>query len=305
MPAPNPLISIAMPFLNCEATLSAALQSILRQSYGNWELLLCDDGSSDGGPACARSFRDRRINLWSDGRTKGLAARLNECIDRARGDFIARMDADDIAYPARLEKQVAFLQQHPEIDLAGSHMLIFAEDGAPLGKRVLPCAHEDIVANPALSFGLAHPTWMGRAAWFRRYRYSAQAVRYEDIELLYRSYRHSRFANIPEILHAYREPQDGLRKRFKTRIERVRFLWRSGNPGAYQSTLVEPIKAMCDAALVTAGLRYRMLRSREQSLTAAEFQDWDQLFATVTQPGAPAPNPQSPTPFFHPQETRR
>jgi glycosyltransferase involved in cell wall biosynthesis len=267
-----------MPFFNCEATLPAALQSILRQTYENWELLLCDDGSSDSGPAYARSLRDPRIQLWSDGRRQGLAHRLNQCIDRARGGLIARMDGDDITYPRRFELQVRFLQRNPEIDLLGAQMLIFGEDGAPLGKRFLPTAHADIVANPALSFGIGHPTWMGRAEWFQRYHYSADAVRFEDIELLYRSYRHSRFANLAEILHGYREPQGGLRKRLKTRIERVRFLWRSGNPGACQSTLVEPIKAACDAAIVSAGLRYAMLRSREQTLTESETIEWRELF---------------------------
>ena len=194
-----------MPFYNCRETLAPALISVVRQTYPNWELLLCDDGSTDGSFECARGFRDERIALTTDSRRRGLAALLNQCIDRARGEYIARMDADDIAYPGRLERQVRFLEEHRDIDLAGSQMLIFGEDGAALGKRALPCDHQGIVANPAVSFGIGHPTWMGRAAWFRRYRYNPRAVRYEDVELLYRAYRESRFANLPEILHAYRE----------------------------------------------------------------------------------------------------
>jgi len=116
-----------------------------------------------------------------------------------------RMDADDIAYPDRLERQVRS-SNRIRYRSAGSQMLIFGEDGAALGKRALPCDHQGIVANPAVSFGIGHPTWMGRSAWFRRYRYNPMAVRYEDVELLYRAYRESRFANLPEILHAYREP---------------------------------------------------------------------------------------------------
>lgn len=273
-----PLVSIAMPFYNCRETLAPALISVVRQTYPNWELLLCDDGSTDGSFECARGFRDERIALTTDSRRRGLAALLNQCIDRARGEYIARMDADDIAYPGRLERQVRFLEEHRDIDLAGSQMLIFGEDGAALGKRALPCDHQGIVANPAVSFGIGHPTWMGRAAWFRRYRYNPRAVRYEDVELLYRAYRESRFANLPEILHAYREPHGGLAKRFKTRVERVRFLLRSHHEFAYRSALVEPLKAAIDAAIVGSGLRYAMLRSREQRLNPDEIAGWQALW---------------------------
>lgn len=274
----QPLVSIAMPFYNCRETLAPALISVIRQTYPNWELLLCDDGSTDGSLDCARSFQDARIAVSTDPRRRGLAALLNQCIDRARGEYIARMDADDIAYPGRIERQVRFLEEHRDIDLAGSQMLIFAEDGAPLGKRALPCDHQDIVANPAVSFGIGHPTWMGRASWFRRYRYNPRAIRYEDAELLYRSYRESRFANLPEILHAYREPHAGLAKRLKTRFERVRFLWKSHNEFARRSALAELVKAVMDAAIVGSGLRYAMLRSREQRLDEDEIARWRALW---------------------------
>jgi glycosyltransferase involved in cell wall biosynthesis len=89
-----------------------SIRSLLNQSYGDFELLLCDDGSDDQGLAIAHSFNDPRVICWSDGRRLGLAARLNECIDRARGLYLARMDADDIAYPDRLAQQMAFLVDH-------------------------------------------------------------------------------------------------------------------------------------------------------------------------------------------------
>ncbi len=108
---PNPVITIAMPFYNSAATLELAIRSLLNQSYGDFELLLCDDGSDDQGLAIARSFNDPRLICWSDGRRLRLAARLNECIDRARGRYLARMDADDIAYPDRLAQQLAFLDR--------------------------------------------------------------------------------------------------------------------------------------------------------------------------------------------------
>src|SRR6202171_1728731 len=190
----TPLVSVLMPFLNGGDGFKAALGSILNQTYDNWELLLCGDGSTDGSLALARSNRDERITVWSDGKRKGLAGRLNECLDRARGEFIARMDADDVSYPQRFRYQAEFLLAPPEIDLVGCRMLIFGEDGAPLRKPRLPIGHEQIVARPSLGFGVAHPTWMARASWFHQHRYDLTALRYEDVELLYRSYQSSRFA---------------------------------------------------------------------------------------------------------------
>ena len=116
----NPIITIAMPFYNSAATLELAIRSLLNQSYSDFELLLCDDGSSDQGLAIAHSFDDPRLVCWSDGRRLRLAARLNECIDRARGRYLARMDADDIAYPDRLERQLIFLETNAEVDLCSA-----------------------------------------------------------------------------------------------------------------------------------------------------------------------------------------
>ena len=283
----SPLVSVLMPFLNGGDGFKAALQSILNQTYDNWELLLCDDGSSDGSLELARSIRDERITAWSDGKRKGLAERLNECIDRARGEFIARMDADDVSYPERFRCQVEFLSTHPEIDLVGCSMLIFGEDGDSLGKRRLPAKHEQIVANPSLGFGVAHPTWMARAPWFHQHRYDASAVRYEDVELLYRSYKTSRFANLPELLYGYREMRGGFHKRLKTRIGRVRYLHlrhdNSERWTAYRAALMESVRIVSDAVLVAASARYAMLRLREERLSESETANWRNVFDSASE----------------------
>lgn len=273
----QPLVSILMPFHNAGEAFATALRSILNQSYENWELLLCDDGSTDASLRQAQSITDKRITVWSDGQRMGLAARLNECIHRARGEFMARMDADDVSYPERLRNQVEFLLAHPEIDLAGCQMLIFGDDGAPLGKRSLPLEHARICAQPQLGFGVAHPTWMARAEWFRKHRYDLSAIRYEDAELLYRSHQTSRFANLPQILYGYREARGGFGKRLKTRIGRIRYLKthrETGRIAYYQAAAAETIKTVFDAALVAASARYPMLRLREERLSAAETADW-------------------------------
>lgn len=279
-----------MPFYNAGDGFRAALRSILHQTYENWELLLCDDGSTDGSLALARSFDDDRIRVWSDGKRKGLAGRLNECIDRARGELIARMDADDISYPERFRRQAELLLAHPEIDLVGCSMLIFSEDGAPLGKRRLPGEHERIVARPSLGFGLAHPTWMGRAPWFHRHRYDPSALRYEDVELLYRSYRSSRFANLPESLYGYRELRGGFRKRLQTRIGRVHYLCGRHDAAdrwtSYRAVLAESVRIAADATLSAVSARYAMLRIREERLSVSEAAEWREVFDAANGSGS-------------------
>lgn len=289
----TPLISVILPFLNGGAAFEPALRSILRQSFTDWELLLCDDGSTDGSLELARSLDDSRILAWSDGKTKGLAARLNECIDRAQGTFIARMDADDISYPERLRKQVEFLTGHPDVDLVGCSMLICQEDGRPLGKRTAPADHGAIVKNPALGFGLAHPTWMAKATWFRQYRYDPAAVRFEDVELLYRSHGESRFANLTEILYGYREMRGGLQKRCKTRLGRIRYLGARGGfwgTGLFvRAAAAEALKVLMDAVLTSAAARYQWLRIREAALIPAEELQWNVLLHSLSEQPATRP----------------
>ena len=284
-PMEAPLVSVILPFLNGGPAFEPALRSMLQQTYTNWELLLCDDGSNDGSLELARSLNDPRVVVWSDGKTKGLAARLNECIGRARGAVIARMDADDISYPDRLRQQVDYLVAHPEVDVVGCCMLICGEDGSPIGKRSAPAEHEGIVRTPALGFGLAHPTWMARAAWYRRNLYDPTALRFEDIELLYRALPGSRFANLTQALYGYREMRGGLKKRFKTRLGRIRYLaarrQEFGTGLFVRAAIAESVKVVLDAGLTAVSGRYQWLRLREAELTPAELVEWRTVCASL------------------------
>ena len=151
----------------------------------------------------------------------------------------------------------------------------------PLGKRSVPLNHRDIVANPALGFGLPHPTWMARASWYREFRYDPTALRFEDIELLYRAYGRSHFANVPAVLYGYREMRGGFRKRLKTRLGRVDYLRaRRGEMGQslfLRATGVEAFKVLMDAALAAGPFRYHWLRLRETALSPVELTAWRHL----------------------------
>jgi glycosyltransferase involved in cell wall biosynthesis len=239
---PNPAVTIAMPFFNSATTLKLCIQSLLNQSCADFELLLCNDGSYDESLAIARSFSDQRLVCWSDGRRLGLSSRLNECIDRTRGPYMARMDADDIAYPDRLAQQIAFLADHQEVDLCGGGAMVFGKYGRPIWPFRPPTDHGEIIRSPSLGFPLLHPAWMGRIEWFRRWRYDESTRLAEDQELLHRSYRISRFADLPQIVLGYREeriPLGGL-------LAMHASVWPSGaTPSPYQ-WLPEPNRVDLD-----------------------------------------------------------
>ncbi|MCZ8337167.1 MAG: glycosyltransferase family A protein [Burkholderiaceae bacterium] len=206
----RPTVSVVLPVRNGAASIVPAMRSILAQSMGSLEVVVVDDGSTDETVARIVALDDPRVRVQAGGRRQGLAARLNEGLDAARGFLVARMDADDLAFPERFARQVAFLEQHPEVDLVGTRAIIHDETGHATG--VFPGAptHEVICATPWRGFRLCHPTWMGRREWFLRWRYREHGTsRCEDQELLLRSRLSSRFACLPDVLLAYR--WDGLR----------------------------------------------------------------------------------------------
>jgi glycosyltransferase involved in cell wall biosynthesis len=208
----TPAVSILLPVRNGGAFLRAALCSLLAQTRGDFELLVLDDGSDDGSASLARSLGDPRIRVLEDGRRLGLSARLNQGVQLARAGLVARMDADDICLPRRLEAQLAYLAAHPEVDLVGCRAAVF-RDREILGLLPYAAEHEALVAKPWHTIPLPHPTWVGRREWFLRNPYRTPEVkRAEDQELLVRASTSSRYACLPEVLLAYRLGAPDLRK---------------------------------------------------------------------------------------------
>ena len=160
------LTSIVLPVHDGAATLGAAIESIRRQSHGHWELLVVDDGSSDDSPdiASAHAEADPRVRLLPAGRV-GLVRALRYGCDAARGAYIARMDADDVSMPDRLERQLALMRGDDAIALCGTHVTdITPGDGRRRYTRWLNSlrTHEDIIRNILIECPLAHPTFVMR-----------------------------------------------------------------------------------------------------------------------------------------------
>ena len=213
-----PEVSVLLPVRDGARTLALAMLSVLNQSFRDFELLVLDDGSVDASPDIALRFGDPRVRLLRDGMKQGLAARLNQGIDAAAGRYFARMDADDVCFPDRFARQVARLNSERSLDLVACRALVFDDSGAATGLSPHRLSNDALCAQPWNGFYLVHPSWMGRADWFRSYRYQTpEVLRAEDQELLLRAYPDSRFAVLDEILLGYRMGPIALRKTLSAR----------------------------------------------------------------------------------------
>ena len=210
MATTDTLVSVVLPVYNPGRFLAAAVASILEQTHRQLELLLVDDGSTDGsGAVCdAIAASDPRVRVIHQA-NGGIVSALEAGIAQARGEFIARMDSDDLSLPIRLEKQLALVAQQPSLQVVGcDHLLIDPQDRV-IGARHLP--RGGVALDLFLAFGnpFAHPTVMMRSAWVRRFGYRAppehadQQVA-EDLSLWVRGWQPGIYANVPEPLLRYR-----------------------------------------------------------------------------------------------------
>jgi len=272
-----------MSVFNCGGALVPTIRSLLNQTYEKWELILLDDGSTDDTPSLIHSFDDRRIRLIADGLNKGLGARLNQAIALSRGDYFARMDGGDVAYPERLAVQVRFLETHPQVDLAASRILIFSGPGLVVGTYPFLQTHEAICRHPWAGFQFPHPTWMGRTAWFRKYGYSAAMRKSQDQELLLRTYRRSRFESLNQILLGYRKDclplMDILKSRYYFSLALLKRAGQDRNPVLILGVLENAFKAVIEAFSIATGLDYRVLKWRALPLAQGDIERWQQIWA--------------------------
>lgn len=203
-----PAVTIGIPFYNAEATLLDAVRSVFAQTHQNWQLILLDDGSTDESLRLARSISDSRVSVYSDGKNRRLGARLNQMTQLASHDFIARMDADDLMSPVRLERQLELLISRPDVDLVSTGICSLNDEMEPVGIRG-PSANHSVTPRGLLSgnSGIVHASIVGRRAWFLRNKYKENLKRSEDANLWVRAFAKKDLSVLfmPDAYYYYRE----------------------------------------------------------------------------------------------------
>ncbi len=210
-------ISVIMGIYNCSQTLPEAIDSILAQTYENWELILCDDGSTDNTYSVAQKYQEKypdKIILIKNETNSRLAFSLNHCLKYATGKYIARMDGDDISVPTRFEKQVEFLKNNPDVDLIGSAMQRF-NDGGLHDIVYTPQTPNKYTLRNATPFN--HATIMTYKYVYEKlngYTVAERTKRAEDYDLWFKFY-HEGFngKNLEEALYLVREDKNAIRRR--------------------------------------------------------------------------------------------
>jgi glycosyltransferase involved in cell wall biosynthesis len=210
-----PAISVVMTsYADPLSRLKRAVDSILNQTVRDLELLVSFEPGDANAEALEREYADRRLVVIRNCERKGMAGSFNSCLAVARGRYIARMDSDDVSYPERFEKQLAFLRDHPDIAVLGGGIDIVDEQGERLGTRLFGVDHHAIVRRFALINAMCHPTIMwDRGKVGEALRYDERRAHAEDLELWFRllSQGH-RFANIQEPLIQYKQTDEWRRK---------------------------------------------------------------------------------------------
>lgn len=214
-------ISVLMGIFNCSLTLGEALDSLLAQTYQNFKIILCDDGSSDGTYAVAKSYADKHNNivLIKNEKNMGLNYTLNHCLEYADTEYCARMDGDDISLPNRFEKEINFLDEHPEFDIVTTPMKHFDENGI---YRVGKGGFEPKLTDFPKFSPFCHAPCMVRTKAYKAvggYTVAENLLREEDYHLWIKMYvKGFRGYTLEEPLYMMRDDRNAAKRRtFKAR----------------------------------------------------------------------------------------
>ena len=247
-----PKITVLMSVYNGLPYLEDALDSILNQTLDDFEFLIIEDCSNDASLEKLETYakKDSRINLIKNNNNKGLGANLKKGVKLAKGDYIARMDSDDIALPHRLQTQYDFAIANPDIDIMGSFATDINEQGDDIGIRKMPVSHEEIVKY-IWTCPIIHPTaFMKKESLLKAGSYGSEKRR-QDYALWFRCAKHGlKFANIPEPLLKYRFADEYFKKNnLPALITQVKIGWKGctqvkAPPIAYIGVAVPLVKGI-------------------------------------------------------------
>lgn len=200
----KPLVSVLMPLYNNEKYVKEAVQSILKQTFNDFEVIIINDGSTDRSSKIAKAFKDKRIRVIDHKKNLGIVKSLNQGIKTAKGKYIIRMDSDDISRPNRFKRQITYMEAHPETIVCASWIRVFGTEKTYIWKT--PTDHNDIMARSLFETPIAHPSVILRreALIKNRLFFDEKYLYAEDYELWTRVGKVGRLATIPQVLLDYR-----------------------------------------------------------------------------------------------------
>lgn len=228
----SPTVSVILPVFNAASTVGAAITSVLRQSFDDFELLAVNDGSTDETADVLRKFDDPRLRVLDRGENRGLISTLNEALSHARGEYVARQDADDESMPDRLERQVAAFAANPSLGVVGGSLRLRSDHGVDAGTWSYPQA----AAGARWQVLFKTPTPHSAVMYRRRLTidnggYSENHKYAEDFELWSRLVLVTEFANLPQPLVWYTLSADGVGRRRQVEQELMHVRIAAGNMG--------------------------------------------------------------------------
>ncbi|MGE0590159.1 MAG: glycosyltransferase family 2 protein [Cyclobacteriaceae bacterium] len=260
-----PTVSVIMTVYNTEKYLAQAVNSILNQTYQDFEFIIIDDGSSDTSAEILDSFSDPRLIVVKSRENKGLIAQSNRALGMARGKYIARMDSDDISLPQRLASQVDYLERHNQIGLCGTYLNYFDEH-RNYSTSILPKTHESIGAFFLFGSPIVHSTIMFRKSVVDLHNicYPTDVRAGGDIAFLSMLYEYTRFANIPEVLFRCRIRSSS--------VSRVHNTVQAGIGYKVKQKMLEKIFPAADSTYIATQLEKHLAILRQPILNKSDLQ---------------------------------
>jgi len=264
----RPLVSVLMSVYNNEKYILDSIKSIIKQSYKNIEIIIINDCSDDKSRELIRSFNDSRIKLYDNKKNIGLTKSLNKGIKKCRGKYIARIDADDIMHPKRIEKQVEFMEKKNKVAVLGTALTLIDENNKIIGKRDYPVNKIKRIIlrrNP-----LAHPSVMIRKNMLPKKGYDERLKTAQDYDLWLRINKKNKIANLSEYLLKYRLHEKAIKAKstFRSHLDTIKIKIKAIKEYGYRPNIIDLLYLLGEilALLIPSGIKrrlyYRMVGSR-------------------------------------------
>ncbi|MFT3992672.1 MAG: glycosyltransferase family 2 protein [Dysgonomonas sp.] len=216
-----PKVSVLMPVYNAQKYLAEAIDSIIAQTYSDWELIIINDGSTDDSENIILSYKDSRIKYSKNTQNRGLIYTRNKMIELASGEYLAFLDSDDIAYPERLKHQIDFLDKNPDYGLCGTWSEMINEQGSKIKKLQLSDQNDEIQCTLLFSSTFVQSSIMIRKQLLIEHPYDEKYPLAEDFDLWCRLSRVCKLSNIPICLTKYRWHSSNISKSKKERLDEL------------------------------------------------------------------------------------